>query len=65
MGDADREDFEGPFATLKSGSEGVDAFDMLAWPGDDCCVAVNVACRSTASVVKGGGGIRLSHWGYC
>lgn len=40
MGDEGREDFEGALEALYKGSEGVDAFDMLAWPGDDCCAAV-------------------------
>ena len=40
IGDAERGDFEGVLATLKTGSEGVVAFDMLAWPGDDCCAPV-------------------------
>lgn len=39
-GEASYADLESPAEAWNSGSEGVDALDMLAWPKGLCCAAL-------------------------
>ena len=61
IGDAERGDFEDGLATLNTGSEGAVAFDMLAWPGDDCCAPVQRGLSLDSRREKKSGNIPLLH----